>query len=143
MKGVGKYSISYLIISVLIISMMITGTTIFMSDVVTEYGVAGVENYSSISKLEEMSNDVSDMSGTLQNTTADPSIVDYAKGIASGAWGTVSLTFNSINIMSNMTTETVEAQPFSIGSWFILGIMGVLTVIVVFTILGAVFQRDI
>lgn len=140
------YKLSYLMITIVTISMLITGTTVFMADVVSEYSIAGAEDYSSISKLNRMSNDTAGMSGLLQNTTADPSIIDYARSWATGGWAALQIVFNAGDITTTMASETVESLPIEVQggltSWFLPGILTIVSLIIIFAILAIIFRTN-
>lgn len=146
----GEYTLGYLLIAIVTIAMVITGTSIFMSDVITQYDVDSdtVQNFSSIGKLQEMQSNIRDISGSLQNTTSDPDITDSTKGIASGTWSSIWLTFKSVGILKDMASETYEALPTDVGTdqagnpWFFGGLAVIMSVIIIGAIWATVTGRN-
>ena len=145
-----EYTLGYILISIILITMIITGTSVFMSDVVTYYGVDSgtVDNFTSISKMTDMQSNIRDISGALQNTTPDQDITDSTKGISSGTWSSMWLTFKSVSLLGDMASETYEAMPVEVGTdqagnpWFFGGIMAIISIIIIGAIWASVTGRN-
>ena len=128
----GSYTIPSILIGMIMLSMVIGLSMVFMTDVVTNYGVTGTTNYTYLSKMDELQGEVSDLSGTMQNTTKDPSVTDFTAGVASGIWRSMWLTFHSVNIAQEMADEAVTETgiPLNIGG-FLAGAIAIFSLIVI------------
>lgn len=146
----GEYTLGYILIAIVTIALVITGSSIFMSDMVVQYDVDSdnVQNFSSIGKLEEMNSNVRDISGALQNTTGDPDITDSTRGIASGTWNSIWLVFSSGSILKDMVSETYQAMPTDVGTdeagnpWFFGGIVVIISILLIGAIWATVTGRS-
>lgn len=145
-----EYTLGYLLIAIILTTMLITGSSVFMSDVVTTYEVnsSNVQNYSSIAKMTELQGNVRDISGSLQNTSSDPDVTDSTRGIASGTWNSIWLTFSSIGLFGDMVSETYQAMPIEVGTdqsgdlWFFGGLMAIVGIIAVAAIWSSVTGKN-
>lgn len=144
-----KYTVPIILITLITMSMVITGTTIFMADVVGEYGVSSsqIDEYSSFSKLQEMQQKTRDISGTLQNTTVEQGSIESDRGFLSGALDSMMLTIDSVQLIGTMASEAVGEMPVDTHSdagtgWFLPGVIAILTIIVLTAVIALITKTQ-
>lgn len=139
MKGLGP--IANLLIAVLIVSMIAMGLSSFYVNLAQTYNLNTtyyegdtVKELQSFKQIEEITSKTQDFKNKTESITQHIPGTEVIN-ILTGAFGAVSLAFNSVFIFQNMIGDAVAI--IGVPAWAGTAILGIVIIIIVFTILSA------
>jgi hypothetical protein len=92
-------------------------------------------------QLDELNSSVSSLKGSIENSAAEPGLLGMLNALMIGAWNTLKLIFSSFLFLNEMLFGMTAV--FGIPSWIPGTLLLALFVVIVFSIYGAIFQRDL
>jgi len=132
-------NISGFIIAMVIFSGLVIGTSTFYADMASNYG----KNATSLGFLDK-SGEIQSGLGAIKNQTEQPlSPLNFGGFIILGTWEALKLSASSINIFTGIVGATANQTAFAesgvvpIPAWFPIMIIGIIMVLVIFTLIAA------
>lgn len=141
-----QVKISDYIIGIIIFTLFIVGgvsmLAIFTSHS-TGYGnsTAYVEYNDTVNVLGDVTNQVEELESSVKSSDPDWGVLGTLNALINSGWQTLKLTFDSFNFMDEVFIGT--SAFFGIPLWIPGIIILIITIIIVFAIYSAIFQREL
>jgi hypothetical protein len=103
----------------------------------TKYG----EFNNTMNVLEDVTTEVDELEETVKDTNPEWGVLGALNALIDSGFQTMKLTFTSFNFMDNVFSGSTTL--FGIPIWVATIIGAIITIIIVYAIYGAVFQRDL
>ena len=127
-----------ILISLILFSVFIAGAFITVGQVYGIYGTSYSDNTATYNQINNVTADVNSMQDKLSSSGASP--VGFLEYISTGAWQSLKLIMNS-GILIKTVTEAVGNE-FNIPTIFVSAFLSIVVIVIVFSILAAVFRRS-
>lgn len=128
-----------ILISMILFSMFIVATAAVIGSIYPYYGSSAVNMSSSYNQVNSITSDLETMQSKIEASEASP--VGFLEYISAGAWAALKLTTNSISLFKAIV-EDIGAE-FGIPTIFIYGFIGIFTIIIIFSIISAIFRNKV
>lgn len=128
------------IIGILIFTLVIVGGVSILGSFKINDGQTAEFN-KTFNKMNDVTGAVDDLQGGIENADTDFGVFGVLNSLISSAWQSLKLLFTSLGFMTTafggMTTM------FGVPAWIPLIFASIITVIIIFAIYSAIFQRDL
>lgn len=91
--------------------------------------------------LSDVTGEVQELEDSVKDSNPDWGVLGALNALINSGWQTLKLTFESFSFMDNVFTGS--AAIFGIPAWIATIIMSIITVVLVFVIYSAIFQREL
>lgn len=134
------------IIGILIFSMFITGGMSLMSSFFEHDATFGDQDkYNQFNDtfniMDDVSDRVNDLESSVVSVDTDPGLWGTLSALTLGVWNSLQLLFSSFGFMD--TVFNGFESIFGIPGWIGTMIIAIITVVLVFSIISAILQRDL
>jgi len=126
-----------LLINLVMFSMFVVGAFIIYGGMASDYGVPYSDNSSVYNKIADVSGNVNIMQSSISSSGASP--VGFLEYISTGAWQSLKLIINSGGLISAMATQV--GNDYNIPPVFILGFITIMSIVIIFGIISAIFRK--
>jgi len=143
----GEMNITKLVFSLLVVSAVVTGLTIFASDVVVTYypvnSSANISNYSQMTYLTEMQTTTQDIDTSIQGASESNNPLIAAGYAIKGGWDAFLMLFRVGGTFNSMYSDMSQATPILlIPSWFKVLVYTSITFIIIIAALKFIRGGD-
>lgn len=128
-----------ILVSLILFSVFIVATAGLIGSVYPLYGASNVSMSNTYNTVTDVSNDLNTMQSKVEASGASP--VGFLEYISTGAWQALKLTTNSIGIFKAIIEDI--GNEFGVPPIFIVGFIAIFTIIVIFTIISAIFRNKV
>lgn len=134
------------VLAIVAFGAVLTGMTLFSSDLVANYGVVNPDDISGNVSYAWASGQVANQTLGMTNTmrTSDitsVSVLDIPFTIAKSAFQVLRLSFSSLDIAMTLTTQV--SSVFGVPAWFTGFVLTALSIIFLYVIVSALIKKDV
>ena len=137
-----EYKISTLIISLVLFSAIIVGTSMFYGGLLSNYDL-DVEDLSTLAVTEEIREMGEEVKDRLTDNPFDDTVLEafYAAGVS--VWESMQIMFGSFSLVQNTITAIITKIPILVPSWFGSIAITIVVLIIIFALASAMLKWGI
>jgi len=126
-----------ILISIILFSMFVVGGFFILGSMAGSYGVPYSDNSSLYNKMNEVTQTTNIMQSSLSSSGASP--IGFLEYISTGAWQSLKLIINSGGNIKTVVEQI--GNDYNIPSFFIYGLLAIVSITIIFGIISSIFRK--
>ena len=137
-------NISSMYIGLILIGIAALGIGTFYTSLYHNYGIQSEDIEHQYDVTNQIASDLKNMKGNIENPEGGLSVLGTASLVWNGAWTVITMPFKIIDYISSIAASTITSFAGFIPEWFTKTLIeGIVSVIIILTIVSAIFKYKI